>query len=265
MLKVDKIRKKQAPIFYIIDYLWGGLATLAVCSAIVACWQLGSLLLGEFLLPPPMKVFVQAVDLLQNFARNQIDLTLWRALIGVGSSVCLGILCGLIAGYFKTCMALLKPLMTLLLSTPPIIWVVMVLFWFGFGHASVLFTIVIIVFPLTFANAAIGMATVNKQDKEVFDAHQLGLCRKIRYLYLPHLTSYVIASLNIAVASGVRVVVMAELLGANDGIGARIADARAMLDTTTVLGYVCLIIGLVALFEYLIIKPLEILFMPWRR
>jgi len=48
-------------------------------------------------------------------------------------------------------------------------------------------------------------------------------------------------------------------------VGAQIADARAMLDTSTVMAYVLLVIVFVSLFEYLITKPLEILFMPWRR
>ena len=64
---------------------------------------------------------------------------------------------------------------------------------------------------------------------------------------------------------GVKVVIMAELLGANEGVGAKIADSRAMLDTSTVMAYVLLVIVFVSLFEYLITKPLEILFMPWRR
>jgi len=73
-----------------------------------------------------------------------------------------------------------------------------------------------------------------------------------------------LSGISIAVASCVRVVVMAELLGANNGVGAQIADARTMLDTGTVMAYVILVIVLVSLFEYLIIKPLEILFMPWK-
>lgn len=60
---------------------------------------------------------------------------------------------------------------------------------------------------------------------------------------------------------GVKVVIMAELLGASESVGARIVDARAMLETSTVMAYVVF----VSLFEYLITKPLEILFMPWRR
>jgi abcb protein len=148
---------------------------------------------------------------------------------------------------------------------PPIIWVVMALFWFGFGNPSVLFTIIVLVAPLTFASAAVGMASVNKQHEELFDAYKLGRLKKIRYLYIPHLTGYVISSVGVAVAMGVKVVIMAELLGASEGVGARIADARAMLETSTVMAYVVLVIVFVSLFEYLITKPLEILFMPWRR
>ena len=88
---------------------------------------------------------------------------------------------------------------------PPIIWVVMALFWFGFGNPSVLFTIIVLVAPLTFASAAVGMASVNKQHEELFDAYKLGRLKKIRYLYIPHLTGYVISSIGVAVAMGVKV------------------------------------------------------------
>ncbi|WP_439290888.1 ABC transporter permease [Lonepinella koalarum] len=265
MLSVDKVRKPQTPIFYVIDYLWGGFATLGVVAMLLAIWQWGSNSVGEFLLPSPLVVFQQAMDLLRNFGENQLDLSLWRALVGVSSALLLGMIAGFIAGTSKTLMAMLKPLMTMLLATPPIIWVVMALFWLGFGNASVLFTIIIIVTPLTFASSSVGIATVSQQMKEVFDAYHLGWAKKLRYLYIPHLTGYIIASISVAVASGMRIVVMAELLGASDGVGSRIADARVMLDTPTVMAYVLLVILLVALFEYLIIKPLEILFMPWKR
>lgn len=69
-----------------------------------------------------------------------------------------------------------------------------------------------------------------------------------------------ISSIGVAVVMGVKVVIMAELLGASESVG-----ARAMLETSTVMAYVVLVIVFVSLFEYLITKPLEILFMPWRR
>ena len=261
MIKTDKIRKPQPVLFYIADYLWSGFVGLGVAMAAVALWAWGSAVFGAFMLPAPSEVFARAWDLLKQFQTAEIGVSLWRAAAGIG----IALVSGLAAGRFKTAMALLKPLMTVLLAMPPIIWVVMALFWFGFGNPSVLFTVIVLVAPLTFASAAVGMASVDKKNEELFDAYRLGRLKKIRYLYLPHLTGYLISSIGVAVAMGVKVVIMAELLGASEGIGARIADARAMLETSAVMAYVVLVIAFVALFDYLIIKPLEILFMPWRR
>ena len=265
MIKTDKTRKRQAGVFYVLDYLWGGFASLAVAAMLIAMWDWGSIAFGKFMLPAPLDVFCRAWDLLHQAQLNGLDVSLWRTVVGISMALVLGTVVGLIAGLFQTVMALLKPLITILLAMPPIIWIVMALFWFGFGHTSVLFTIVVIVAPLTFSSAAMGMASISQQGKELFDAYKIGWLKKIRYLYLPHLTGYMISSVSIAVAMGVKVVIMAELLGANDGIGAKIADARAMLETSTVMAYVVLVISFVALFEYLVTKPLEILFMPWRR
>jgi NitT/TauT family transport system permease protein len=218
MIKTDKIRKPQPVLFYIIDYLWSGFTGLSVAMIVVALWAWGSAIFGEFMLPAPADVFQKALDLLKHFQQNEIGISLWRSVVGIGIALIVGLTVGLIAGSFKTAMALLKPVITILLAMPPIIWVVMALFWFGFGNPSVLFTIIVLVAPLTFASAAMGMASVNKQHEELFDAYKLGLWKKIRYLYVPHLTGYVISSIGVAVAMGVKVVIMAELIsGAKRG------------------------------------------------
>lgn len=64
---------------------------------------------------------------------------------------------------------------------------------------------------------------------------------------------------------GIKITIMAELLGANQGIGAQIASARAMLETQTVLAFVILILAMIFIIEYLIVEPLRILLMPWEK
>ena len=99
------------------------------------------------------------------FQENEIGISLWRSVVGISVALAAGLAAGLVAGSFKTAMALLKPVITILLAMPPIIWVVMALFWFGFGNPSVLFTIIVLVAPLTFASATVGMASVNRQHE----------------------------------------------------------------------------------------------------
>lgn len=178
MIKTDKIRKPQPALFYIIDYLWSGFAGLSVAMVVVALWAWGSAVFGEFMLPAPVEVFQKSLDLLKHFQENEIGISLWRSVVGISVALIAGLAAGLVAGSFKTAMALLKPVITILLAMPPIIWVVMALFWFGFGNPSVLFTIIVLVAPLTFASAAVGMASVNKQHEELFDAYKLGRLKK---------------------------------------------------------------------------------------
>jgi len=265
MLKIGNIKAPRNRLFEVADYLWGGLAGIGISAVLIAFWQFGSLILGDFLLPSPILVFEKIIEILQNLRQNEIDITLLRAFFGVGGGMVLGVILGLLAGNFRSLLLFLSPLITILLTMPPIIWIVLALFWFGFGETSVVFTIFIIVLPLTFATSATAAKSLPNEHKELFDAYKMGIRKKIKYLYLPHIVKFLIPAFSVALSSGIKVVIMAELLGSTSGVGARIADARAMLDTTTVLAFTCIMIAVSALFEYLVNKPLAIIFMPWER
>lgn len=265
MIKIDGIEKYKNPFIKVLDYFYGGFLSLGVVFMLIALWEFGSIFAGAFMLPAPKDVFLRACELCKNSHTNGIDITFLRFLIGFLISAFIGIFLGLIAGYFKTSRAFLKPIITILLSMPPIIWIVMALFWFGFGHLSTVFTIIVVTTPLTFANAMLGMMSVSEDLKEMCKVYELNLIKKIKFLYIPHLVPFIVSSLSIAVATAVKITIMAELLGANDGIGANIADCRAMLDTKSVMAFVVIILCFSAMVEYLLIRPLEILLTPWRR
>ncbi|KAB0614459.1 ABC transporter permease [Campylobacter hyointestinalis] len=264
MIKTDGIVKRNS-IFKMIDYLWSIFATLSVIFLMLGAWEFGSKMLGEFILPSPLVVLQKVYEILKDYAKHDILITIERMIIGIGVSSLAGIFLGLIAGSSKTMRVLLKPFITFLLTMPPIIWVVLAFIWFGFGDFSTIFTIIITVLPLTFSSSMMGMASVDSDLEEVFSLYKLGIYKKIWYFYIPQLISYIISSLSIAIGMGAKIVVMTELLSATNGIGARIADARSLLEMDAVLAYVCIIIAFIALIEYLLIKPLEILLMPWRR
>ena len=177
MLKIDKIRKAQNPVFYVIDYLWGGFASLGAVCFFIAVWQVASEAYGPLILPEPATVFSKACEILKNFAANDLALSLKRALVGTFLALFAGICIGLAAGYFKSLRAFLNPLITVLLSTPPIVWIVLAIFWFHFGDISVLFTVVIVVAPMTFASAVQAMASVSAEYTELFDSYKSSILK----------------------------------------------------------------------------------------
>lgn len=265
MIKIDGIAKDRHPIIRVFDYLYSGFLSIGVIFVLIGAWKFVSLNLNEFLLPSPEKAFKRAYFLILNFKENEIDVTFYRFFLGFFISSIIGITLGLIAGCFKTMRVFLRPIISILLSMPPIVWIVMALFWFGFGDVSTLFTTILVTTPLTFANTLLGVVSISKESAEVFKAYKLGFLKKLKFLYVPHLLPYILSSLSLAVAVAVKITIMAELLGSNSGIGAKIADARVMLDSVDTMAFVLIILLFSAFIEYLVIKPLSIILIPWQK
>ena len=74
---------------------------------------------------------------------------------------------------------------------------------------------------------------------------------------------FLLSNLSVVFAMGIKIIIMAELLGASDGVGAKINDARNFLDTTQILAFVLILVALILLFESLVIKSLKITLLPW--
>lgn len=253
------------PFWRVVDYLWGGFASASSICILMGLWHLSSVHLGIFLMPEPLTIFSRIGEILQLYSVSDIPITLQRAAIGLSSAVALGIIAGLLAGLSKTMALMMRPLITVLLGMPPIIWVVFALFWFDMGNISTIFTIIITVCPMCFAAAMRAMLSVDEDLKEMMRSYRVNMKRQIAHLYLPHLSDYLLPAIIVAVGSGIKITIMAELLGATDGMGAKIADARVMMDTETVFAYVIITIVIIMAVEYLLLEPIRILLTPWER
>ncbi len=254
---------RRGRIQQLFFYLWGGFAAAGGIFVFCAAWHYAALSLGDLILPKPLAVFHHTYVILLQLQDSEVLITLYRSLIALSIAIFVGMGAGILAGLSKTLNLLLRPLITMLLGMPPIVWVVLALFWFGMTNTGIVFTVVISVMPMTFASAVRGMMTIDDSLKEMVDAYRLSYFEQVHHLYLPHLLNYLIPAAIVAVGTGVKITIMAELLGASEGIGSKIADARTMLDTQEVLAYVVLVLGIIMIIEYLILEPLRILLMPW--
>ena len=250
----------------ISDYLWGIFPALASLFAAVALWQYGHAQLGAMLIPAPETVFARAANILADDAeRLNVLLTLQRAAIGISLALTIGIGAGLIAGSSRTLALLARPINTVLLGTPPIIWVVLAIFWYNMGSTSVIFTVIITTLPLVFAAAQMSVMTLPVPLAEMLYSYRVPLTRRLKAFYLPHILRQLLPALIVAVGTGLKITVMAELLGSNDGIGSAIASARAMLDTVDVMAHIVLIVAIIMSIEYGLLEPLRRLFDVTRR
>lgn len=246
-------------------YLWTGWSSLASVFLFFALWDVGNQVYGDFILPSPLIVLKETYTMLASGQiLPELFLTVKRVFWGFGFSFLIGSILGLCAGFFVTASLLARPYATIFMGTPPIAWIVLAMIWFGLGDNTVIFTVIVASFPIIFIGALQGTRTLEGDLQEMADSFHVPFFMKLKELYMPHIFSYIFPAWVSALGMSWKIVVMAELLSTNDGLGAALGIARSQLDTPVALALVVLLIGSLMIAEYLILEPIKREVEAWR-
>jgi len=246
-------------------YLWSGWGAISSLMLFFALWDWGAQVYGDLVLPSPLATFNTLAGLLaEGTAWPELAVTAKRALIGFALSLAVGSVLGLLAGLSMTASMMSRPIVTVLVGMPPIAWLVLALLWFGSGDATPVFTVFIACFPIVFVGALQGTRTLDDQLKDVARAYRLPLRMTLTDVYLPHVVSYLFPAWIAALGMSWKIVVMAELLSTQDGVGAALAVSRAHLDTAASMAWIAAVVGLLLAVEYLVLEPIKREVEGWR-
>lgn len=247
-------------------YLWSGWGAVASLLMLVAAWEAVAAMYGPLVLPDPRSAFATLYTLIASGAAwPELEATARRALTGFALSVLAGSLLGLAAGVSMTASAMSRPIVTVLMGTPPIAWLVLAMLWFGASDGTPVFTVFIACFPVIFVGALQGTRTLDGQLKDMATVFRLPARMKFFDLYLPHVISYLFPAWITALGTSWKVVVMAELLSSADGVGAALAVSRAQLDTAATLAWIAAVVLALLAVEYLFLEPIKRELERWRR
>lgn len=226
--------------------------------AILAAWHATALKLGPLLMATPKDALLAIGPLVESGRFIPAAATsLTRAAVGIGSGCLIGFLLGLIAADHLRIRGALEPLRWLLMSIPSVVVVLLAMLWFGLGSTMVIFLAALMTAPGLYVNTVKGMQQIDLQLREMTQVYRFGLWLRLRHLYIPSLTAPLSAALLIAVNGGIRLVVMAEVLGADSGVGYALANARATFDSAELYAWVLLILACVGTLELCVIQPLQ--------
>lgn len=246
-------------------YLWSGWGALASLLLFVAAWELISLTYGPLILPDPGAAFGRLLTLFEKgSAWAELAVTARRAMSGLALSIVIGSVLGLLAGLSMTASMMARPVVTVLLGTPPIAWLVLAMIWFGANDGTSIFTVLVACFPVIFSGALQGTRTLDHHLKDMANVFRLPWHMRLTDLYLPHVASYLFPAWINALGNSWRVVVMAELLSSADGIGAALAVSRSQLDMETTLAWIAAVVLALLAVEYLLLEPVKREVERWR-
>ncbi len=247
-------------------YLWSGWGAVASLFLLFAAWEGASAVYGALILPDPATVFATLAGLIESgTAWPELAVTARRALTGLALAIAAGSVLGMLAGVSLTASMMARPLVTVLLGTPPIAWLVLAMLWFGASDGTPVFTVFVACFPVIFVGALQGTRTLDSHLKDMATVFRLPARMKLFDLYLPHVASYLFPAWITALGTAWKVVVMAELLSSADGVGAALAVSRSHLDTAATLAWISAVVGSLLAVEYLLLEPIKRELERWRQ
>lgn len=212
--------------------------------AVIATWELAARQLGlsALVLPAPSAV---ALSLWSGLASGYFWPHLWATLqalllgLLIGSAV--GLLSGMALAESELLERVLKPYVVVSQVVPKLALAPLFVLWFGFGMLpTVLITALICFFPLM-ENTLTGLRQVDAQRLQLF--RMLGATRlqTLLRLKLPTGLPAILAGLRVAVVLALVGAVVAEFMGASQGLGAVVIAAQGMMDTTLMFAALVLI------------------------
>src|SRR5262245_53079249 len=210
---------------------WPSLASvllpLLVATAFLLSWEGAVRLSGSDLFPRPIEVAGGIVELVEKgLLFKYIVASLFRVTWGFFLAVLLGVPVGLLLGWFGWAFKAFNPMIQVLRPISPIAWIPVAILWFGVSDAAPIFLIFLAsVFPITVSTMA---AVKSVQLVHLRAAQNFGLSggQLFRKVILPATLPQIVTGLRIALGVAWLVVVAAEMIAVDSGLGYLIIDAR---------------------------------------
>ena len=190
--------------------------------------------------------------------------SLRRVIIALIFSWVLGIGFGVLIGWNRTCKAFFGSIFELFRPIPPIAWIPIVIMWFGIGE----FPKVLLVFIGSFIPVVLNTeAGVRMVEKEYIDVGRVFGAKRSQLLLefvVPTALPSIFAGIRNSVSCAWTVVLAAEMLGAERGIGALVTLGWNGQNMSLV--FVSIIfIGIIGALLAFILNKLEKVVCPWNR
>ena len=152
--------------------------------------------------------------------------SLYRVLVGFLIGAGLALPLGLMMGANRTAYTLLNPLMQILRPIPPIAFIPLSILWFGLGNPPSFFLISLGAFFPVLVNTITGVRNVDSIYLRA--ARNLGARGSTLFLriILPAAAPYILTGMRIGIGVAFIVVIVAEMIAVNNGLGYRILEAR---------------------------------------
>ena len=203
------------------------LLPVAGIASFLLAWAVAIALSHQTLLPGPWKVLLAIGEMARKGTLLRFSVaSLFRVTWGYCLAVLVAVPLGLALGWFGRAEKMLNPVFQVLRPISPLAWIPIAILWFGVGDLSAVYIIFIaagLPLLLTTMNAVRHLPAVYLNVGRNFGLSSWQLVRHVIY---PSVLPRLIVGLRLSLGIAWLVVVAAEMIAVNSGLGFLIIDAR---------------------------------------
>ena len=172
---------------------------------------------------------------------GHVAISLMRIVSGFALGAVLGIAIAIAAGWYRILGNLVRPVIEMLRPIPPLAWIPMAIVWFGLGENSKIFVIFLGAFFPILTNAYRGIAGIDPVLIRAAQTMDLSGFRLLAKVALPAAMPDIATGLRVGWGLSFGVLVAAELIAAESGMGFLIMNARQFGEVGTIIFGILLI------------------------
>lgn len=202
-------------------------------AALIALWWFASAESESVYFPPLEQILTTFVDdwLGEHFVRDLLP-SLGKLFAGFAIASILGVVFGLVLGLNRRLRVMFDPIIMFFRSVPGPVLVPIGILLLGIGPTMHIFIIVAgAIWPVLLGTID-GVRSLDPTRTEFMKSYRLSLAQRIRYVILPNAGPQAFAGMRTGLQLSVVLIVVAEMVGANRGIGYYVITAQQTFATS---------------------------------
>ncbi|MBB6510711.1 NitT/TauT family transport system permease protein [Rhizobium soli] len=239
---------------------------IAVFVVLIALAEIGtrSGFISNLTLPRPSAVLDTFVQLWQTgLLWKHLLPSLQRLFVGAFMGISVGIAVGVLIGLFSYVRAGLVPLVAALFPIPKIALLPLFVIWFGIDEMSKYALIAFGTFTPTVVATYGAVDNVDRTLIRMGQSFGLNWWSIVRKIVLPAAFPAILSGLRVSISIAIILLVAAEMLGAQYGVGSYILEAGSLYDLEKLFAGVT-ILSVMGLLVNFVIGQVEKRFLSWR-
>ena len=196
---------------------------------IILVWEVSVQLewIPNTLIASPSQIFFDFGVFIQNGEIfTHAFVSLYRLLTGFLIGSVLGLMTGIIVGISKFMEKLLNPLMQFLAPIPPIVWIPLLIIFFGIGEMSKIVLLIVASFFVVFINTVQGVRSTSQKFVDVAHVYEKSNYELITKILIPSSLPQIFTGLRLALGLSWILLIAAEVVASSKGLGWLIWDSR---------------------------------------